>query len=76
MGIVGYKPTADPEPPIATDLKEALQEQSSVKYLMGKRINIMKIFDNQKLPVLRGQCCFVFRNDMLLDDTKSQALSL
>lgn len=76
MGIVEYKPTADPEPQIATDLKEALREQSSVKYLMEKRINVVMIFDNQKLPVLCGQCCFVFRNDTLVDDTKSQALSL
>lgn len=37
MGIVGYKPTADPEPQIATDLKEAVQEQSPMKYLVGEK---------------------------------------
>lgn len=28
-----------------------LQEQSSVKYLMGKKTDVVKVFDNQKLPV-------------------------
>lgn len=67
MGIVGYKSIAEPGNQIATDLKEALQEQSSLKYLMGRRNGIVKMCDNQKLPVICGQCCFVFRSDGTLN---------
>jgi len=53
LGIVGYKPAAEPESQIATDLKEALPEQSSVRYVMGGRINMMKIFE------IRSCLCYV-----------------
>lgn len=65
MGIVGYKPTADPELWIATDVKKDLQEEFCE--ISDEEKNIMKIFDNQKLPVLCGQCWFVFSNGMILN---------
>lgn len=65
MGIVGYKPTADPELWIATDVKKDLQEEFCE--ISDEEKNVMKIFDNQKLPVLCGQCWFVFSNGMILN---------
>lgn len=50
-----------------------LQEQSSVKYLMGKKLMSWRSLTIRSY-LLCGQRGFVFRNGMPLDDTKSQAL--